>query len=97
MSRREISTDNLQFGMSLLHGWVRMLEWLLYFAYILYYQSRSGKLEEKASIQREFRERCGLIVDQPIPGFSNVISGNIAGRLFQNPELCAEIINIDRD
>lgn len=47
--------------------------------------------ETKSRIQKEFREKTGLIIDQPKPGFGNSNDGNTARRFFQNAELSAEI------
>lgn len=102
MIERKIKTENLEFGLSVLHGWIRMFECLLHVAYKLplkKWQARGNDkkivLDNKARIQKEFRERCGLIVDKPKPGFGNTNDGNTARRFFRNPELSAEITKID--
>lgn len=51
--------------------------------------------ENKARIQKEFRERSGLIVDVPKPGFGNSNDGNTARRFFKNAEVSAEITKLD--
>lgn len=51
--------------------------------------------ETRSKIQVEFRQKTGLIVDQPKPGFGNSNDGNTARRFFQNPEVSAEITKID--
>ncbi|XP_060800854.1 uncharacterized protein LOC132903670 [Amyelois transitella] len=105
MVKRDVNTDNLRFGLSILHGWIRCFECLLHLAYklpIARWQAR-GKddkqivSENKTRIQTEFRKKCGLIVDKPKPGFGNSNDGNTARRFFQNPELSAEITHIDID
>jgi len=102
MIERKIKTENLEFGLSVLHGWIRMFECLLHVAYKLplkKWQARGSDKEtvseNKARIQKEFRERCGLIVDKPKPGFGNTNDGNTARRFFRNAELSAEITKID--
>lgn len=103
MIARPIKTDNLGFGLSVLHGWIRMFECVLHLAYklpILKWQARGGSdkqivAENKARIQKEFRERCGLIIDMPKPGFGNTNDGNTARRFFKNAELSAEITKLD--
>lgn len=99
---RDINTENLGFGLSVLHGWIRMFECLLHLGYKLplkKWQARGSDkdivAQNKARIQKEFRERCGLIVDKPKPGFGNTNDGNTARRFFQNAELSAEITKID--
>ncbi|KAK5648375.1 hypothetical protein RI129_003267 [Pyrocoelia pectoralis] len=102
MINRAITTENLEFGLSVLHGWIRMFECLLHLAYklpIKKWQARGNDkeivLENKTRIQKEFRKRCGLIVDQPKPGFGNSNDGNTARRFFKDAELSAEITKID--
>lgn len=103
MINREIKTENLQFGISVLHGWIRFLECLLHLAYklpIKKWQARGDNekkvvAETKKSIQKQFREKMGLIVDVPKAGFGNSNDGNTARRFFSNPELSAEITKID--
>ena len=103
MIKIDIKTENLAFGLSVLHGWIRMFECLLHLSYKLplkKWQCRGNEeklivSQNKARIQQDFRDRCGLIVDKPKPGFGNTNDGNTARRFFQNPELAAEITGID--
>lgn len=102
MIAKPINTDNLEFGLSVLHGWIRMFECLVHLAYklpIQKWQARGGEkqivAENKARIQKEFKERCGLIIDTPKPGFGNTNDGNTARRFFVNAELSAKITNLD--
>ncbi|KAK4876046.1 hypothetical protein RN001_012468 [Aquatica leii] len=53
--------------------------------------------QNKARIQKEYKDRCGLIVNKPKPGFGNTNDGNTARRFFQNAELSAAITGIDLD
>ncbi|XP_017473241.1 PREDICTED: uncharacterized protein LOC108364163 [Rhagoletis zephyria] len=101
--KKEINTDNLQFGLSILHGWIRFFECLLHLSYklpIKKWQARSDSEKQivektKAEIQKQFKERTGLIVDCPKPGFGSSNDGNTARRFFQNAELSAEITKIN--
>lgn len=103
MLTREVKTENLEFGLSVLHGWIRFFENLLHLAYKLplkKWQARGDDdkivvAENKKRIQKEFKDRCGLIIDKPKPGFGNSNDGNTARRFFQNPEISAEITKID--
>lgn len=105
MILKDIKTDNVAFGLSVLHGWIRMFECLLHLSYKLplkKWQARGKEeklivAETKARIQKEFKDRCGLIIDKPKPGFGNTNDGNTARRFFQDPELAAEITGIDFD
>lgn len=102
MISRSVNTENLGFGLSVLHGWIRMFECLLHVSYklpikkwIVRESDKAVVLQNKARIQKMFRERCGLIVDKPKPGFGSSNDGNTARRFFSDPELTAEITNID--
>lgn len=102
MINRQITTENLQFGLSILHGWIRFFECLLHVAYklpIKKWQARGDDknvvAENKARIQKEFKDLCGLIVDKPKPGFGNSNDGNTARRFFENAEISAKITKID--
>lgn len=99
---RDINKDNLKFGLSILHGWIRMFECLLHLSYklpILKWQARGSDKEivaqNKVRIQAEFKKRCGLIVDKPKPGFGNTNDGNTARRFFEHAEVSADITQID--
>lgn len=103
MIARTVKTKTLDFGLSVLHGWIRMFECLLHVAYkipIKKWQAR-GKEDQsivsqrKAEIQKKFKERCGLIVDKPKPGFGNSNDGNTTSRFFQNPNVSSKITGVD--
>lgn len=95
----------IQFGMSILHLWIRIFEAILHLSYKQVitngWQIRGDankKLvdEKKKSIQKKFRERLNLVVDVPRgngSGTSN--TGNVSRRAFENTELLAEILEID--
>lgn len=102
MISRTVNSDYLAFGLSVLHGWIRMFECILHLAYKLplkKWQARGSDktvvAENKSRIQKEFRDKCGLIVDTPKPGFGNTNDGNTARRFFKNAELSAEITKVD--
>lgn len=52
-------------------------------------------LENKLRIQKEFKDKLGLLVDKPKPGFGNSNDGNTARCFFQNSEISAEITKLD--
>jgi len=53
--------------------------------------------KRKAEIIAQFREKMGLIVDQPLPGWKgNFNDGNTAHRLFADPKLSSTITGIDK-
>lgn len=96
--------ETFQFGLSVLHAYIRFFECLLHIAYRLdiktwkVKQADKPKLEtRKLSIQNSFREKMGLIVDIPKPGFGTTNDGNTARRFFANPKLSSEITGINED
>lgn len=100
--KRDISVANLEFGLSILHAWIRFFECLLHIAYkipIKKWQARGKEKElvaqNKSRIQKLFRERMGLIVDKPKPGFGNTNDGNTARRFFENFDISAEVTGVD--
>ncbi|XP_049301884.1 uncharacterized protein LOC125775388 [Bactrocera dorsalis] len=103
MIEKEVKMENLHFGLSTLHGWIRFFECLLHLSYklpIKKWQARSESdkkvvNENKNRIIKEFREKAGLIIDQPKPGCGNSNDGNTARRFFQNAELSASITKVD--
>ena len=55
-------------------------------------------MERKKRIQAEFREKTGLLVDEPRDGGrGNSNDGNTARKFFSNPSLASEITGIDED
>lgn len=105
MLKRKISEDHLQFGLSTLHAWIRFFECCLHVAYkleIKKWQARSPNDKEivknrKAIIQKGFRIRMGLIVDQPKPGFGSSNDGNTARRFFEDSTTSASITGVNED
>jgi len=95
--------DNFKFGISSLHMWIRAFECLIHIAYRIPIKSWQVKgpenkkifEEEKLRIQNEFKAKLGLAIDKPKQGFGSSNDGNTARRFFANPEVSAEITNID--
>lgn len=103
--QKEINQDNLQFGLSTLHMWIRLFECCLHLSYKLdtkKWQARSNEDKEKVEnrkriIQNGFRQQLGLIVDQPKAGFGSTNDGNTARRFFENSSISASITGVDED
>ncbi|KAL0810228.1 hypothetical protein ABMA28_000592 [Loxostege sticticalis] len=97
--------QTLDFGISPLHATIRFFECLLHISYKLPVKSWQVRGEEnkkivadrKRNIQKQFREKLGLLVDVPKQGFGNTNDGNTARRFFANPDIVHEITGIDRD
>lgn len=101
--KKEVNTETIKFGLSILHARIRIFESLLHLSYKLpvkKWQLRSDNEKDivkqrKLQIQGDFRNKMGLIVDVPKPGFGNTNDGNTSRRFFIDPELSAAITGID--
>ncbi|XP_033228130.1 uncharacterized protein LOC117179974 [Belonocnema kinseyi] len=63
-------------------------------------KDRGGKKQKGAAhtrICKEFKERTGLIIDQPRHGTGNSNSGNTARRFFADPDRAAEITGVNKE
>lgn len=102
--KKEIVAKHLHFGISSLHAWIRFFECLLHLSYKLGLKKWQARGEDKKSveskkkfIQKEFRSKLGLIVDEPKPGYGSTNDGNTARRFFQNSEISASITGLDEE
>lgn len=104
-SRNSEDPQSLRFGLSILHARIRFFETILHLAYklpIKKWQARSAEEKEivkktKEEIQKAYRERTGLLIDMPKPGFGNTNSGNTSRRFFADPELACQITGISKE
>lgn len=94
---KEVDKNALQFGLSILHARIRLFESILHIAYK--FTIRKCKVhivkQRKVEIQKEFRNKLGLIVDVPKAGLGNTNDGNTSRRFFNDPKLAAEITCVD--
>lgn len=105
LSKQVQNKKYLDFGISPLHGWIRLFECLLHVSYKLpinKWQARTKEEKQKVEIQKkhiqdQFRIRLGLLVDKPKPGFGSSNDGNTARRFFHNYEESAKITGIDNN
>lgn len=104
VTSKPLLLEHITFGISILHSWIRLFENLLHIAYRLpIKQWRINKQcekivnDRKTYIQKEFRQRLGLIVDRPKPGYGNTNDGNLARRFFQNADVSSDIMGIDKN
>lgn len=96
--------ESYEFGLSPLHARIRTFECLLKICYRLEvktWQVRGAenmqKLEEKKKIvQREFREKTGLLVDVVKVGYGTTNDGNTARRFFEDPSLSVSITGLEK-
>ena len=104
VSNRISNIATSKYGLSSLHNWIRSFEFLLHVAYRLplkCWQVRGETQkqifnENKQKIQKEFKEKMGLIVDKPKPGFGSTNDGNTARTFFKNFMLSSEITGIEK-
>lgn len=94
----------LNYGLSVLHLWIRSFEWLLHLSYrikIEKWQLRGAILKgiakkRKEKLQERFFEQMGLRVDFPsTTGSGNSNSGNVSRTAFSKPEKLSKILEVD--
>ena len=105
LSKQIIDEQRLLLGLSSLHCWIRFYEWMLNISYkrkICKWQASGredkSKVElEKKRVQHEFKNKLGILVDQPKHGYGNTNDGNSARRFFSNYQTSAEITGISKN
>ncbi|KAL4154240.1 hypothetical protein QTP88_002065 [Uroleucon formosanum] len=104
IKRFVVNEDNVKYGMSSLHAWIKFLELVLHIAYKLESAAttkrttseQKKKIEEKKKeIQFRLWNELGIKVDKVFQGRSTSNTGNVARRFFRNTEKVAEITGID--
>lgn len=99
-----VQAENLKYGLSSLHAWIRCFECLLHVGYRLKDSNKLGRLtssekeavaNRKLEIQKRFWKEMGLKVDKVIQGMGTSNTGNVARRFFANAEKSAGIIGVD--
>lgn len=94
----------LNYGLSVLHLWIRCFEWLLHLSYRLdvkKWQMRGPVLKAKAKerkklLQQRFIDKMGIRVDFPSTGgCGNSNNGNVCRTAFAKPELLSEVLEVD--
>jgi len=53
--------------------------------------------EQKKKIQKDYREKAGLLLDIPKQGFGTTNDGNTARRFFSDPQLASQITKVDEN
>ena len=84
---KPVDEDVLQYGLSILHFWLRSFTYVLNLGYkgdIKKFKAETPEQklsvqERKKKIQSEFRDKLSLTVDMPNAGFGNTNDGNTAG------------------
>lgn len=103
---RNVNTDNLEYGLSTLHAWIKFLECILHIAYkleIKKYSLRGTSEEEKKmcdlrkkEIQETLWKSIGIKVDKVVQGSGTSNTGNVARRFFKNADEAAAATGIDK-
>lgn len=99
---RETNDLSLLFGLSPLHGWMRIFEGLINVSYRIpigkwrIYKKNKDEYEtfckRKIEIQRKFKKYMGLLIDIPKAGGSGTSTdGNTARRAFHAPKFFSKI------
>lgn len=99
---RQVLAENVEFGVSSLHAWIKCFECLLHISYRMDIKKWSVRNADKAAfnvrkklVQERFRREMGLLVDIPKPGFGTTNDGNSARQFFRHPSIAAAITGID--
>ncbi|KAL4126307.1 hypothetical protein QTP88_010529 [Uroleucon formosanum] len=103
LTNKKIKEDNLKFGLSSLHAWIRFFECLLHIAYRLDFKTWQVKQPEhkamfsakKALIQSKFRSEMGLLVDVVLQGHGTTNNGNTTRKFFKYAFQSSEITGIN--
>ena len=101
-----IKKNNLKYGISSLHAWIRCFECLVNLSYkmsICQHEARESDgtkdiaAKYKRYIQEQFKTEMNLIVDQPKQVSGNSNDGNTARIFFNIEEKAARVTGIDID
>lgn len=102
--QREENPEALELGLSTLHAYIRIMEWMLHVSYRLdtkkYYRTRDIRAivdQRKSKIQDRFRKEHGLLLDFVKEGSGTTNTGNAARRFFEKPSVTSEITGIDEE
>jgi len=98
-----INMENIKYGLSTLHAWIKFLECILHIAYKLSTPTTSRltqnqKLlvaERKKEIQNRLWNEMGLKVDRVVQGMGTSNTGNDARRFFKDPEMVLGITGVN--
>ncbi|KAL4152899.1 hypothetical protein QTP88_000732 [Uroleucon formosanum] len=104
IKRFVVNEDNVKYGMSSLHAWIKFLELVLHIAYKLESAAttkrttseQKKKIEEKKKkIQFRLWNELSIKVDKVVQGRGTSNTGNVARWFFRNTEKVAEITGIN--
>lgn len=96
-------SEELGYGISVLHTNIRCMELILHIAFcldvkswmILKNEDKEKVRKRKKNIQDQFRKETGLLLDVVLQGKGNINDGNTARRVFKHYQKTAEITGVD--
>ena len=101
-----VQEDNFRFGLSTLHAWIRMFEYIIHIAYrmelkkwrVTNDEEKAAFITKKAQVKKQFWERMSLHVDEPRGGGNGSSNtGNTARRAFAQESVFAEVTGVDEE
>nr|XP_022904419.1 uncharacterized protein LOC111416597 [Onthophagus taurus] len=105
--KRAIKEKSLQYGLTILHAWIRFLECILHIGYRLNLKapSKRGATQEqlediearKQDIHEKLYRTLGIRVDKVVQGKGTSNTGNIGRKFFKNWEKVSEITGVDSE
>lgn len=95
--------DYYKFGFSILHCWIRFLEFMLHVSYNLDFklwaarteEHKNMKLRRKKEIQIALKKKLSLTVDVVKQGVGTTNTGNVARIFFSEADTVADITGLD--
>lgn len=101
--KRSNQSTFYQFGISPLHALIRCFECLLHISYNMPFKKWSARSDvekeqkrvRKEEIQKQFKQKMGLVVDMVKAGSGTSNDGNTTRRFFQHPSESAEITGLN--
>lgn len=103
----DINVDNLKYGLTTLHAWIKFLELALHVSYKLELQKptiRGITSEQAATIEtrkkrvhHELHQKMGIRVDKVVQGKGTSNTGNVARIFFENYKDSASITGVDEN
>jgi hypothetical protein len=92
----DINIENIKYGLSTLHAWIKFLECILHIAYKLSIPTTNSLTQYQKLLVDERKKKfkideMGLKVDRVVQDMGTSNTGNVARRFFKDPEMVSEI------
>lgn len=101
-----IEENNLQYGLSSLHGWVKMMEYILHISYMLEVKQptirgldakQRAELAERKSLIQKKLAALGMPIDRVVLGKGTSNTGNVARKFLRHYSEVSEITGVDQN